>query len=183
MLNDSIFIQLTVISFKSLLCERFFNKVVEITFVSFDVKLVELRQRDDESLIDYYKRVIDLMQRINAKNKFAFVAAIILILLEFAMLNIILRAFIKDLLNFEIRKKITKNMISSNRSLRTIYQLAKEIRRINIEIKKLFDEKFKYDELSFYKNLAQRNLFRHQIEILFIEYHVAKLHAQQQESQ
>ena len=123
------------------------------------------------------------MQRINVKNKFAFVVAIIFILFEFVMLNIILRAFIKNLLNFEIRKKIIKNMISSNRSLRTIYQLAKKTRRINIEIKKLFDEKFKYDELSFYKNLTQRNLFRHQIEILLIEYHVAKLHTQQQEFQ
>ena len=183
MLNDSVFTQFTIVSFKSLLCERFFSKIVEIIFVSFDVELVELRQRDDEFLTDYYKRIIDLMQRINAKNKFVFAAAIILILLEFAMLNIILRAFIRDLLNFEIRKKIIKNMISSNRSLRTIYQLTKKTRRINIEIKKLFDEKLKYDELSFYKNLAQRNLFRHQIEILLTEYHAAKLHAQQQESQ
>ena len=183
MLNDSIFTQFTIVSFKSLLCERFSNKIVEIIFVSFDVKLVELRQRDDESLADYYKRVIDLMQRIDAKNKFAFVVAFTFTLFEFAMLNIILRAFIRDLLNSKIKKKITKDMISSNRSLRTIYQLTKEARRINIEIKKLFDEKLKYDELSFYKNLTQRNLSRHQIETLLTEYHVAKLHAQQQESQ
>ena len=87
MLNDSVFIQLTVVSFKSLLCERFFSKIVEIIFVSFDVELVELRQRDDEFLANYYKRVIDLMQRIDAKNKFAFAVAIILILLEFVIVT------------------------------------------------------------------------------------------------
>ena len=183
LLNDSVSIQFTIISFKSLLCERFSSKIVEITFVSFDVKLIELRQRDDESLVDYYKRIINLMQRINAKNKSAFVVTITLILFEFAMLNIILRAFIKDLLNSEIRKKTTKDMISSNRSLRTIYQLAEKTRRINIEIKKLFDEKLKYDELSFYKNLTQRNLFRHQIKILLTKYHAVKLQTQKQEFQ
>ena len=183
LLNDSVFIQFTVISFKSLLCERFFSKIVEIISVSFDVKLTELRQRDDEFLADYYKRIISLMQRIDAKNKFVFAATIILILLESVMLNIILRAFIKNLFDSKIRKKVIKNMISSNRSLRTIYQLIEKIRRINIEIKKLFDKKFKYDELSFYKNLAQRNLSRHQIEILLTEYHVAKLQIQKQKFQ
>ena len=183
LLNDSIFIQFTVVSFKSLLCERFSSKVVEIIFVLFDVKLIELRQRDDEFLIDYYKRVINLMQRIDAKNRFAFAATTTFILFEFVMLNTILRAFIKDLFDSKIRKKATRNMISSDRSLRTIYQLAEKTRRINIEIKKFFDEKFKYDELSFYKNLAQRNLFRHQIKILFTKYHVVKLQIQKQKSQ
>lgn len=74
-------------------------------------------------------------------------------------------------------------MISSNRSLRTIYQLIEKTRRINIKIIKFLNEKLKYDELLFYNNLTQRNLSRHQIKILLIKYHVIKLHVQKQKSQ
>ena len=88
-------------TFKSLLCERFFFKIVKIISMSFDVELAELRQRDDESLHAYYKRVINLMQRVEVKNRTLIVT---LTLLESTMLDIILRVFIKNLVNTKVRK-------------------------------------------------------------------------------
>ena len=143
--------QTTVNAFKFLLCERFSSKAIEVTSVFFDVELSELKQRSDESLIAYYKRVINLMQRVEIKDR---ASIITLILLESIMLNIILRVFIRDLFDSEIRKKTTRDMTSSDKSLKIIYQLIEKARRINLKIQKLFDEKFKQDELIFYKQLA-----------------------------
>ena len=76
------------------------------------------------------------------------------------MLNIILKTFIRDLSNQKIKKKIIKNMTTANKSLRFIYQLIEEIRRINLEIQKLFDDDFKRNKFSFYKQLTMKNLFK-----------------------
>lgn len=49
--------QATVDSFKSLLCERFSTKVIEVTFIPFDIELSELHQKLDKPLSICYKRV------------------------------------------------------------------------------------------------------------------------------
>jgi hypothetical protein len=59
------------------------------------------------------------------------------------MLNIILRTFIRELFEAEIRREAIRDMTSSNRFLKTIYQLAKKARRINIEIQKLYEKKIR----------------------------------------
>ena len=64
-------------NFKLLFCERFFIKIVEIVSISIDVKLQKLKQRFDEFLIVFYKRVFDF----------------------------ILKSFIREITNSEIRKK------------------------------------------------------------------------------
>ncbi len=87
------------------------------------------------------------------------------------MLNIILRAFIRELFELEIRREATREMISFDRSLKIIYQLAKKARRINIEIQKLYEEKIRQNELSFYRDLAQQFLSQTKIEIMLIQYH------------
>ena len=156
-------------TFKSLLCERFLFKTVKITSMSFDVKLVELRQRSDESLHAYYKRVINFMQRVEVKNRTLMVT---LTLLESIMLNIILRVFIKNLVNTKIRKKITRDMTFNDRNLKTIYNLIEKARHIKIEMQKLFEKELKQNELTFYKNLAQKNIFKYQIQALLTSYHV-----------
>ena len=162
-------------SFKSLFCERFPSKAVEVTPIPFDVELSELRQRTDEPLNAYYKRVTNLMQRVGAKDRPAATPSTsTLTLLESAMLDTILRSFIRGLSDPETRKEATRGMASSERSLRSIYQLAEEARRTNIEVKKLFEEELKQDELTFYKQLAQRNLGKHQIETLLTSYHAEK---------
>lgn len=73
--------------------------------------------------------------------------------IEFIILNTILRFFIRELRDYKIRIKATREIIFFNRSLRLIYQIAKEVYRINEEIQKLHNKKFKSDKLIFYKNL------------------------------
>ena len=53
---------------------------------------------------------------------------------ESAILNTVMRAFIRGLINPVIRLEATRAMASEDRSLRMIYNLAEEARRTNIEI-------------------------------------------------
>jgi hypothetical protein len=169
-------IQQTIENLKALMCERFSSKIIEVMTTFIDVKLSELTQRAEEFLISYYKRVSDLMQRVEARDK-QFVRNSILFFLKFIMLDIILRAFIHELFDSKIRKKVIKRMISANRSLKIIYQLAKKVRRTNLKIQKLYDEELRRDELKFYKNLTQNNLSKHQIEVMFASYHTNKFNS------
>ena len=174
--------QLIVETFKFLLCERFSSKIVKTQSIFFATKLFDLKQKSNESLTIYYKRIINMMQRIDIRNRSITISIVVdtLSLLESTMLNIILKAFIRDLSNQKIKKKIIKNMTATNKSLRFIYQLIEETRRINLKIQKLFDDDFKRNELSFYKQLTMENLFKTQINSLFIEYHAAKTKIQNQ---
>lgn len=164
----------TVDSFKSLFCERFPSKAVEVTPVPFDVELSDLRQKPDEPLATYYKRITNLMQRVGAKDRPAASSGTTLTLLESAMLDTILRAFIRGLIDTNVRKEATRGMASSDRSLKVIYNLAEEARRTNIEVQKLFEEEVKHDELVFYKQLALANMAKPQIDALLTSYHTAK---------
>ena len=119
------------------------------------------------------------MQRVDAKNRSSIVD-FVLILLKSIMLNIILRVFIKDLTNIEVRKKVTRDMTFTNRSLKTIYQLTEKTRRTNPKIQKFFDDELKQDELIFYKSLAQQNISTHQIQAMLTNYHVNKSHSSHQ---
>ncbi len=101
-------------SFKFLLCERFSSKAIEISFISFNVKLFKLRQRFDKALVIFYKRVTSLMQHVKAKDKSTFSSFTIFTLLKSAMLNTILRAFIKRISNHIVQRKVTRNMIVRN---------------------------------------------------------------------
>jgi hypothetical protein len=66
-------------------------------------------------------------------------------------------------------------MISFDRSLKIIYQLIEETRRINIEIQKLYDEEIRQNELSFYRELAQQSLSQIKIETMLTQYHFNRL--------
>jgi hypothetical protein len=159
-------------SFKSLFCDRFLFRVVEVISISIDVELIELRQKQNETLTAYYKRVTDLMQRADVRDRSNLHAdEFILFSLKSVMLNIILRAFIRDLIDSEIRREVTREMISFDRSLKIIYQLIEKTRRINIEIQKLYDEEMRQNELFFYRELIQQSLSQTKIEIMLTQYH------------
>ncbi len=160
-------------NFKSLLCERFPTKAVEIFLISFDVELSELHQRSDETLASFYKRVTSLMQRVGAKDRPALTSSTTLTLLESAMLDTILRAFIKGISDHIVQREATRGMAAADRSLKSIYNLAEEARRTNLEIQKLFEEEVKSKELVFYKDLAERNMSKSQIDALMTAYHSA----------
>ncbi len=175
LLNDSTLIQDTINAFKFLFCDRFSSRVVEIVSVSIDVELVELKQKSDETLVSYYKRMTSLMQRVDARNRSisssSHLSESILFSLKSAMLNIILRTFIRELFELEIRREAIRDMISSDRSLKIIYQLIEKTRRINIEIQKLYDEEVRQNELSFYRELTQQSLSQTKIEVMLTQYH------------
>ncbi|MCJ1423137.1 hypothetical protein MMC29_001018 [Sticta canariensis] len=168
--------QQTVSSFKSLLCDRFPSRVVEVVPVPIDVELSELRQKSEESesLASYYKRVTSLMYRVGARGRQGSVGNTALSSLESAMLDTILRAFIRGLASSETRREATTGMTSTDRSLKGMYQLAKEARRTSIEIQKLHDEELRQDELAFYKDLAVTNMPKHKIEAMFTSFYANK---------
>ena len=53
------------------------------------------------------------------------------------MLDTIIRAFVRELTNANIRLKITRAIITIDRLLKITYNLTKETRRTKIKIKKL----------------------------------------------
>ncbi len=168
------FTVLNLTSFKFLLCKRFSFKAIEISFISFNVELFKLQQHSDEALVIFYKQVTNLMQHVEAKDKLTFSSFIIFTLLKSAMLNIILWTFIKRILNHIVQRKVIRNMIATDKSLKSIYNLAEKVRWMNSKIQKLFNEKVKLKELIFYKKLIQKNMFKAQINILLTLYHFFK---------
>lgn len=161
--------QETVDSFKALLCDRFPSRIVEVVPVPFDVELSELKQKEDESLASFYKRVLSLMQRVGARDR-PIAGSTALTILESSMLDMILRAFIRGINDLEVRKETIRGMIAIDRSLKNIYQLAEEAKRTNLELQNLHDEELRHAELDFYKELVQRNLPPQQIEAMLKVY-------------
>ena len=66
--------------------------------------------------------------------------------LKSIFLNIVLRAFIRKLINHEIYKKIIRDITQVDRFLFEIYNFIEKARRSNLEIQKLLNEKFKINE-------------------------------------
>ena len=109
-------------------------------------------------LFVYYKRTYNFIKDVNVKNKLISIFATTFFLLESTMLNIILRFFIRDIDDYEIRKEVIRDMIITNRFLRFVYNFVEKTRRINVKIQKLANEKSKSNELLFYKFLMKKNL-------------------------
>ncbi|KAL9076268.1 MAG: hypothetical protein Q9161_000984 [Pseudevernia consocians] len=141
--------------FRAVFCERFPSKAVKATSIPSDIEITELRQRPEETLSTYNKRVLNLMQRLNAGYH--------------------MRAFIRGLNDHEIRKEATRDMASTDRSLYMIYNLAEEARRTNAEIQKLLDEEVKSDQLSFYKSLVERNVSKQQVASLLASHQASRM--------
>lgn len=175
----------TVDNFRTLFCESFPSKEIEVSPIPFEVELAELHQRPEEPLSAYYKRVCGLMKGVGAKDRPASTPASPgLNPMESAFLDTVLRAFIRGLNDQEIRKEATRGMAQADRSLLGIYSLAEEARRTSLEVQKLLDEEAKTDELKFYKSLVEKNLPQQQVASLLASYHAAKeARGQPQQSQ
>ena len=113
----------SVANFRSLLCERFPAKSTEVATVSFNTELSELKQQD-ESLSAYYERVSAMMQRVGARDRpHSQTPGTQLTLLE-AMLDNIMRSFLKGLADPNVCREATRGLASVDSSLRGIYMLA-----------------------------------------------------------
>ncbi len=103
----------SLIALKNLFQERFFAKIVNFTSHSFDTKLNEIRQKSNEFIISYYKRFLTLMLRIEVKNRLSIET---LFLLKSTILDVIMKTFVRELLNDDVRKKIIKDFVMIEKS-------------------------------------------------------------------
>ncbi len=91
------------------------------------------------------------MSRVGAKNRKSIITT--LTLLKSAIFNIILRAFIRDIINKEVKYLVLKYIISSDRFLLGIYTTAEEARRAKLKLQKFIKKERKLKKLNFYKSV------------------------------
>ena len=117
---------------------------------------------------------MSLMQRVGLKDRQVAATVPTLTTVELAMLDTVMRAFVRGMLDPDICMEATRAMASGDRSMRMIYNVAEEARRTNIEIQKLHDEEAQSDELQFYKSLVQKDLPSHQVASLIASYQASR---------
>jgi hypothetical protein len=125
-----------VIAFRNLFCERFFAKFIETSIVNFDTELNELRQTFDEFINIYYKRLTALMLRVKVKNRVSS-SELSLFLLKFIILDVIMKSFVRDFINDDIRKKIIRELIMIDKSLKELCNLTKDANKVKKNFKNL----------------------------------------------
>lgn len=132
--------------------ERFPAKTVELSTQAFQNELDNLKQRTEELLIEYHNRVKGMMERVGAKTNNAFNT---FSFSKRTLLNGILKAFVYDVNNSEVRKKAACGLASNNASLKSLCLAAESANRAQQEIRKLEEEDARVQELQYYKNLAR----------------------------
>ncbi len=139
-----------VIAFRNLFCERFFAKFIETSIVNFDTELNELRQTFDEFINIYYKRLTALMLRVKVKNRVSS-SELSLFLLKFIILDVIMKSFVRDFINDDIRKKIIRELIMIDKSLKELCNLTKDANKVKKNFKNLWRKKTKQENWIFTK--------------------------------
>ena len=86
------------------------------------------------------------------------------------ILDTIIRAFVKDLTNANIKLKITRTIIAIDRSLKVTYNLIEKIQRTKIKINKFQEKKFKNKKLDFYRILVQKTISKTQLNLFITIY-------------
>ena len=113
----------------------------------------------------------DLLIRIKIKNRLRHHNEIVsLSSLKFTMFDTVLKFFIQNIQNTDIRKETLWELIISEQSLQSIYILTEKVRRVKIKLCKLMNEDIKFCQLIFYKLLAEWNMSVYQLKFLMISY-------------
>ena len=134
----------TVFKFKTLFTEKYSIQFTEIASISFNNEVADLKQKDEKALLTYYKWVSDLLTRIEIKNRLRHHSEIVsLSSLKSAMLDTVLKFFIQDIQNADIRKETLWELVMLKQSLQDIYTLTEKVRRVKIELCKLMNENVK----------------------------------------
>ncbi|MCJ1464755.1 hypothetical protein MMC07_003368 [Pseudocyphellaria aurata] len=157
----------SVTTFRNLFQERFPAKTVESSSLDFYTELNELKQRHDESISSYHKRVSALMLRVGAKYRST---SGTLSLLESATLDVIMKSFVRGLYDNEVRKETIRGLIVTGRSLRGLVSLAEDADRSKRELKKLLDEESKTIEFQFYRDIIQQTMPKDKVESMLASY-------------
>ena len=112
-----------------------------------------------------------MMQRIKAKNKFNSKTKIMFSFLKLVMLNFIIRIFIRNLNDEQMKMNFIKMLISSERFFREIYILAEKFKKIKKNFQKFKNKQIKQEKLNFLRNIVQRNMISFQIQVSKTSYH------------
>ena len=120
----------TAETLKNLFIQKYPTKMVEPTTTNFDSEISDLAQDEDEALLAYYRRTLSLLSRIGCRDRPKKVTLMVMELtsLESAMLDTVLRAFVKGLRDGDIRRDALRGLVSQDRSLHAIYSLAEEFK-------------------------------------------------------
>ena len=162
--------QTDVNTFCDLFQARFSAKIYEISSENYNQKLKDFHQTENESLFKYYSRMKTLIHKMKVKKKFSLSEIIFLNHIDLMILNIIFKAFLREFNDADIRKKITKDMNSSNKFLKSLYLLAEKIKITKAELDKLRKKEEKTKEFQLYKNYANDLLNKSKLTALLFEY-------------
>ncbi len=162
--------QKSIDNFRTLFCERFFVKFIKSATVNFDIELNDLRQFSDEFINIYDKRLTALMLRVKIRNRTE--TELSLFLLEFVILNVIMKSFVRDLLNDDTRKKTIRDLIMIDKSLKDLCNLTKNVDRVKKKFHKLMKKENKTKELIFYKKMINKSTFQDKVQIMLIFYKI-----------
>ena len=167
-LSEKKFISSIVTSFKSLFQDRFFSKIIDSSVFSFDVELSDFKQKSIEFILFYYKRIVVLMLKANVRDR---ISNRKLFSFEHFTLDIIMKIFVKSLSNNNVRKKIIRELIHFDRSLKRLFNLAENDDKVEKKLKKLQKKNRKNKELLFYRELIEKNMSKEKIASFITFYH------------
>ena len=91
-------------------------------------------------------------------------------MLEEAMLEFVIKAFLRGLADPDVRREATRAVAAPDRLLRGAYTLAEEARRIKAEIQKLNDEEYKTKENELLRSIVQKTMSKSQLDNLVSSY-------------
>ena len=157
----------TVEQLKSLFKQRFPAKIIESVPVTFDRELSELRQKQNESITDYFTRTRHLMQKYGAKDR---VSGELLTLGDGSLLDTFLHAWLRGLVDNSVKMECARCMRAADRSLRMLYDAADSAHETNLERQRLIEEESNHNELQFLRELTRRNMPETQINALHPSY-------------
>jgi hypothetical protein len=91
-------------------------------------------------------------------------------LLKSTTLDVIIKTFVRELLNDVVRKTIIKDFAMIEQSLRELCTMTKNANRSKKEFRKLMKKENKSRELKLYKEMIQRIMSRKKIEFMLINF-------------
>ena len=128
----------TISAFKTLFQKRFSAKTVKSSTINFHTELGEFRQKTNESINAYYKRMLNFMSRVAARDRSVVER---LSLLKETTLGEIIKTFVRELHDGDVKKKIIRGLIIFDRSLRELFAIAENADRSKKKMKKIMKKK------------------------------------------
>ena len=153
--------------FFSLFKERFPTKSVETVSTTFPEEIEALRQNVGESLTSYYQRTIQISYRFGARDRLP--GGPPLSTLESSMLDLIYSAFLKGLLDLELRREAIRGTVTGI-SLHAAFVAMEQAHKSRLVLKKIEYEEVQEREAVFYKDVVKRNVTATQLESMWASY-------------